>query len=150
MKTRANIFETNSSSTHSFVLRDKNPDYIIPVINNIKTYKISCGEYGWGYEKLTSWQERAEYLATYAVTCGGPEAIAKFEKEMSDYLKVPVKIAMPREISYDDGESYSYKEYENDYIDHQSVDYAAKMFEDIKTTVFSKNGMIEIDNDNHG
>ena len=149
MKIRSNIFETNSSSTHSFVLKDKNPDYIIPVIEDYTdVYKISCGEYGWGYERLTTWWERAEYLATYAVTQGGPEAIKRFEKEMSNYLKIPVKIIMPKMIKY--GENNEYQDYEDAYIDHQSVDRAAKMFEDIKTTIFAKTGFIEIDNDNHG
>jgi hypothetical protein len=139
MKIRNNIFETNSSSTHSFVISGDKPDFIIPNIKQ-KAIIVQCDDYGWGPRKLTTWMQRAEYMATYAALYGGDEAVNKFETEMSDYLKVPVHIAMPRKNEYGD---YDY------YIDHQSIDYAKRMFENLKQTVFAKNAYISIDNDNH-
>lgn len=138
MKIRHNIFETNSSSTHSFVIYKSNTDYIAPEITD-DIVIIQCSEYGWGPHKLTTWIERAEYMATYAATCDEPNAVKKFEKEMSDYLKVRVKIAMPRKNRYD---------YYDACIDHQSIERAAEMFKDLKNTVFAKKAYILIDNDN--
>lgn len=138
MKIRHNIFETNSSSTHSFVLYNAKTDYIIPEITE-DIVVIQCDSYGWGYDELKSWRSRAEYMATYAALYGGPETIKKFENELSDYLKVPVKIAMPKKNKYD---------YYDECIDHQSIDKATEMFENLKQTIFAKNGIIIISNDN--
>lgn len=141
MQIRDSIFETNSSSTHSFVIRpDKlinNEEYEqVEFKRKPKIMYIPTGGFGWGYEELSDWKDRASYLATYAYEINDQtereSAIAEFEEVMSKYLLVPVKIRW----------------YENSHIDHQSLDVAEELFKDIINTVFRKNGVIIIDNDN--
>lgn len=131
MQIRHKIFETNSSSTHTLVFKPGSLDYEAITIKN-RRIEFCPQEYGWGHEKLETWYKKAEYMATYAAIYGTISDIRNFEKVVSDYIKVPVKIVTT------DVEGY---------IDHQSVDSAAKMFQNLKETIF-RPGIIFIDNDN--
>jgi hypothetical protein len=55
---RKNVFETNSSSTHSICIANTS-DLIIP--NEIE---FKFGEFGWEIDKLSSIEEKASYLYT--------------------------------------------------------------------------------------
>lgn len=132
MQIRHKIFETNSSSTHTLVFKPGSLDYEATTIKN-KRIEFCPQEYGWGHEKLETWYKKAEYMATYAAIYGTISDIRNFEKVVSDYIKVPVKIVTT------DVEGY---------IDHLSVDRAAKMFKNLKETIF-RPGIIFIDNDNN-
>ena len=56
---RNGVFETNSSSTHSIVLADKNVEPGLFV-------DFAMGEFGWGFDKLATTDEKASYLYTAA------------------------------------------------------------------------------------
>ena len=62
---RKNVFETNSSSTHSLVIskRDRSYDYEGLIIAD-GVLHISFGEYGWGPAILKSPHEKLSYLIT--------------------------------------------------------------------------------------
>lgn len=57
---RSKAFETNSSSTHCLVLTDDSTKYF----NSYIPEKISFGEFGWGYETLSSAQDKLSYILT--------------------------------------------------------------------------------------
>lgn len=60
-KVRKNVFETNSSSTHSICIA-KNVDYDIP-----KELHFEFGEFGWEHDTLNTTSEKASYLYTGVV-----------------------------------------------------------------------------------
>lgn len=65
LKIRNGMFETNSSSCHSFIKgNDPNPRI---VKDNDLNIILGVGEYGWGYDELNVWLEKADYLAIEAV-----------------------------------------------------------------------------------
>lgn len=57
---RNKAFETNSSSTHCLVLTGESKEYF----NSFIPDKISFGEFGWGYETLSSAQDKLSYIVT--------------------------------------------------------------------------------------
>jgi len=130
---RFNVFETNSSSTHSLVTGTE----------EIKKYTfdgdelvLSGGEYGWGIEDLTTWQEKANYLAVEAF-------IDTYKKHM---LVAALRMMFPditiRFIQEADDFCY---------IDHQSSDVVWSDLhnaDDVYKLLFS-NAVIHLDNDNH-
>ncbi len=57
---RNKAFETNSSSTHCLVLTGESGDHF----NSFIPDKISFGEFGWGYETLSSARDKLSYIVT--------------------------------------------------------------------------------------
>jgi hypothetical protein len=70
---RQNVFETNSSSTHSLTISNKalKPSTLSP--DPYKAIEVSFGEYGWGPDTLTTQEERLSYLCTmfWELECKG-------------------------------------------------------------------------------
>ena len=62
IKIRRGMFETNSSSTHTIIVTDRKTEP-----GNLVDFSI--GEFGWGFKKLTSIDEKASYLYTMACYC---------------------------------------------------------------------------------
>ena len=56
---RQSCFETNSSSTHAICIAPSSIQYNIP-----SSVEFGFGEFGWSFDKLSSRQERANYLYT--------------------------------------------------------------------------------------
>ena len=56
---RKNVFETNSSSTHSISISKLN-DYILP-----KEINFTFGEFGWEFSKYTSSFDKASYFKIF-------------------------------------------------------------------------------------
>ena len=136
-KTRHSIFETNSSSVHTLTLGSQPTPKIIDD-ETLETIYLGSGSYGWGYEKLTTWMEKADYLAIEAI-----EDEAK--KEM---LFGALLIAYPKYLfkfdEDDDGEA-------SGYIDHQSYEEVwseLNSTEEVFAFLFGSSD-IKIDNDNH-
>lgn len=139
MQTRNKVFETNSSSSHSIVV-DNGLDFVVPEISG-DTISIFGGEFGWGYDELNTWEERASYAYTYAKEYGKSEDIEMLRSVIEEYTNKKVVFETR------DGESYPFG-----YIDHQSVDEAETIFdspENVKNVIFGKGSYIIIDNDNH-
>jgi hypothetical protein len=140
---RKSVFETNSSSSHTVAVDERGADY--PAVNvSGPVLSIEPGEYGWGYDELRSWSERASYAYTYAVNYGTSEDLDTLREVLEDFTKVPVKFSK---------HDYEDEYYQTGYIDHQSVDEAATIFrydaEYIKNFIFGTSSYVIIDNDNN-
>lgn len=98
-KIRYGIFESNSSSSHSLSFSPNMKEDNVAYDKN--TLTLGFGEYGWVYEELVTWQDKADYL--------GVEA--RDDKDKNKMLTNVLKKRFPSiEIEY----------YDNGYIDHQS------------------------------
>lgn len=146
---RNNVFETNSSSTHTITISsdnyiDKNLHYRDNVIN------IYFGEFGWEVEKYTDFYSRASYAITL---CKYDEN--KFNQVVdmiSSYFDgLKVLVIQTNGVSIE-----SYDELDIDfagYVDHQSWDESHdEIFtssESLYDFLFSDNSYFNTDNDNH-
>lgn len=143
------VFETNSSSMHSFTISEA------PELNVITpkdwVIEIQFGEFGWGYDTYNDPETMMSYIATYLFNKTDPfvpdivegkyvwnnEEIKKFESIIKDQTGATT-------IIYRLGDKYN----PFWYIDHQSRGIADKAREDCFNFIFKKTTLI-IDNDNH-
>lgn len=162
---RSGVFETNSSSTHSLVLRDKST----PLSDSYLTVQddgyvhVSFGEFGWGYDVLDSQEEKLSYLCTMAAYSDNNMASNEDFYKTPDFMAINEAIQnrcdcngviVDTEISkYVGADGASWPNFDG-YIDHQSVYTSLQSFLDgydttIEEVVFSFGAEIIIDNDNH-
>lgn len=142
---RQNVFETNSSSTHSVSIAygSRNELREIPIPDSDGIVWVCTGEYGWEQATYSSLEDRLSYAATYALNYGKEAELTAILKEYSG----------ASEIYYDGAvftETEDYGQY--GYIDHQSVDEAAEIFtskENLECFLFNPNSYFTTDNDNH-
>lgn len=135
---RTGVFETNSSSVHTLSIgRSKKSTYeYLPPPGGVVV--ITGGDYGWGYERLDTWLEKADYLATDAQYREG-KYLDLLRQALMDGLGggVEVKIAVD----------------EDSYVDHQSIgevwDTILQDRIDLQEFLFNPKYSIIIDNDNH-
>jgi len=72
-KIRNKIFETNSSSSHSLIIENKENQITHSYSefnlrpNNEGYIQLSFGEFGWGYETLRNQEDKLSYLLTMAM-----------------------------------------------------------------------------------
>lgn len=161
LKIRNNVFETNSSSTHSIAISKKSRGYSYDLPVEDGCLKLRCGEFGWGPCLLRTPYDKLTYILTYLI-CDlldneGMDSYIKFGSD--DYYKALDLIAEDDDINsllesikeecsdieefefgFDDGY------YAFGYIDHQSFDMIKD--EDFIDVIFNNNIMIIIDNDN--
>ena len=138
MKTiRAAIFESNSSSSHSLTVGGKalnvtRKDY------KGTPYVLAGGEYGWGYDELSTPDEKINYLAV--------EAWQRDNQTQKDWI---TEILQDKfncgEVQFEEGSA------ESSYIDHQSQ---GRIWSEIQTKadlcdVVFGSSTITIDNDNN-
>lgn len=152
IKIRENVFETNSSSTHSVAVSSKDRGYSheMPVDENGTLY-IQLGEYNWGPDILYTPYDKLCYVMSYLsqnyssveefaedVDTG---AINPIVEEIDCYLKgncgVSNVVIKKVDNSWNDGLGY---------IDHQSV--GSLYHEDMIDLIFNNSKIILIDNDN--
>lgn len=143
---RHNVFETNSSSSHSITVGGEvMADFGISeqvLRDGVMDITLS-GEYGWGFDTFSSTTDKLEYLLLLAID-SYPSNIES-EIENSKQAKRVISVfenttGLKLNISYDDG-----------YVDHQSRDVADNVLEDeelIKVFLFSKQSYFETGNDN--
>lgn len=131
MKTiRSNVFETNSSSTHSLTLIE-GPSWSTMIPNSGDKLIICGGEYGWGYEMLDDPYSKASYAYQDGVS---KKLIKKVIKDYTGISKVKLK-------GKKDG-----------YVDHQSIGTVSKKIyseEDLRIFIFNDSSYVTTDNDNH-
>lgn len=131
MKTiRSNVFETNSSSTHSLTLVE-GPSWSTMVPNYGDKLIIHGGEYGWGYDVLEDPYSKASYAYQDGVS---KKLIKQVIKDYTGISKVKLK-----------GKKHGY-------IDHQScgtVRSIIKSEEDLRIFIFNEASYVTTDNDNH-
>lgn len=140
-KIRKNVFETNSSSSHSISIENRD-EYYKPTNEYFET-TISYGEYGWGYKKLNTIREKLEYIITATQYYDAAEELyLKWIKEVyENYTNNTLKI----------------NDHYKGFIDHQSqhkldeyfVNNEEEFKENMKEIIFNKKYSIIIDNDNH-
>ena len=152
IKIRENVFETNSSSTHSVAVSSKDRGYSheMPVDENGTLY-IQLGEYNWGPDILYTPYDKLCYVMSYLsqnyssveefandVDTG---AINPIVEEIDCYLKgncgVSNVVIKKVDSSWGDGLGY---------IDHQSV--GSLYDENLIDLIFNNSKIILIDNDN--
>ena len=138
---RQGVFETNSSSTHSVVIA-KGGKYDLtqlPALDENGNLEITSGEFGWEIETHTSVYEKITYAATFAKNYGSQ--IEMLTRVLKEYTGA-------KEVKYIKQDDY----YDFGYIDHQSVDEAASIFDSKESLVnflFNPASYFETDNDNH-
>ena len=133
MKTiRTSTFETNSSSSHSLTISRANNSAKLNFKGKDVTF--SGGEYGWGYDDLTTPFEKMEYIAQEIIITNNTKLKEWFESILED--------CNCGEIIYNNADGY---------IDHQScgtVNRDVSSKEELFDLIFGS-GRIIIDNDNH-
>jgi len=138
MKTiRKEVFETNSSSSHSITIYVDNP---IPLQLRQEVLEIECGEFGWEHEIYNDFTSKAEYAATFAKNYGSPE----YENMLKEVI---LEFTDAKEVKIIKSDDY----YEWGFIDHQSIDEAANIFISKKHLIgflFDRFSSVETDNDN--
>jgi hypothetical protein len=143
--TRVSVFETNSSSTHSFSLGEGDyvPDKMFVDENGVVT--IETGEFGWEEEVYRDAYTKASYLATYLQNLDGPHA-HDLKKKFTWYIKNAITKNTNAKTVVIEHSPFAY-------IDHQSLDRPAKIFEGKLATVerfiFHPGSRLKTDNDNH-
>jgi hypothetical protein len=142
---RKGVFETNSSSMHSVHIEKGQVPYKTIEPDSSGEIQVNSGEYGWNGDNLTTPLERAEYAFTYIQYDARSSDLKEMLKEvMEEHTGAKVVFEEPTKNKEDwqtDG-----------YIDHQSTDKAAEVFESkqtLKDFIFGANSYVEIDNDNH-
>lgn len=168
MKTiRKSVFETNSSSVHSLSISNDdrmcNPNYLNGYF----------GEFGWGYEVLSTPEERLSYLLVALANLSGANNYnVKFEDGKNillDYDAFKWTEEVVREktgsgILFDWENISKGKYYPFGYIDHQSISYNSEVpnvlvdfwseekdvfYKNISDFIFNNKYSVSIDNDNH-
>lgn len=151
-KIRRNIFETNSSSSHSIVISiddDGNGDYCYNFWDcEDGVLNLYPGDFNWGLNTHRDPYTKASYIYTYALRKPDDyerEAILKRLKGViKDMANLHVEFCL---LDEDKGKSS-----EEGYIDHESVDVGdkvAKTEEQLIEFLFNTNIILLIDNDNH-
>lgn len=153
---RREVFETNSSSSHSIAIKGKDNN-MIEVLKNRYSGKQICivlGEYDWGYDKLKTFEERLSYIVTMIVSCSGlsyldstkAEDIYELEgfKEVEKILKE--KIGCNFVVIEENNISDCYVDHLSCYSLHEFLDKFGLTLEDY---LFNDKYCVIIDNDNH-
>jgi hypothetical protein len=144
-KIRQNVFETNSSSSHSISISEKNDSDLMDntlIPNEDGNIILLGGEFGWDIEDFHDAQTKASYMAIYA-TEWAREECEEFTKILKDVIQ---KQTGCKEVIFKLGG--------DSYIDHQSVDsedyhYVFYNPEELRQFIFNKESYLHTDNDNH-
>lgn len=141
---RNNIFETNSSSSHSLVISDDpeiiNDGTIIPDEEGV--VYLNGGQFGWGYEKYADALTKANYCAVDAMYYESESRIDNIKEAICNIVKCS-NVQFNFSFDYDDS-NWSY-------IDHQSLGTSTDELysvADYKNFIFNPNCKLILDNDN--
>ena len=136
---RQSVFETNSSSMHSLTIQGKDMVEFKVKTDELRPWNVSYGEFGWGYDKLNTPEEKLSYLITEYQD--DEEMIDMINEALIEYTGSPLSIKIRRNDWYPKG-----------HIDHQSQGMIREYITDkqsIIDIVFNRECTIIIDNDNH-
>lgn len=133
-QTRYNVFETNSSSTHSISIAASSDGVYetLPVDDNGVVH-LRGGEFGWGWCKYRDAETKANYCAITVYDCDDKRSM------LVDVIK---EVTGATEVLFDLNASY---------IDHQSNHVAYKAFESketLKEFIFNPKSVLRTGNDN--
>ena len=154
IQVRNNLFETNSSSTHSVVIskKDRGWYYDLPVDEN-GVLTIQFGEFGWGPEILRNPMDKLSYWITdhapryfdgRNMTWDEVLMELKQNKYFQELEKL-IKSVCPqvKEIQYARNDDY----YQCGYVDHESC--GTSYVKDLLGFIFNNAYAVVIDNDNN-
>lgn len=141
LKKRNKVFETNSSSTHSITVSDRNNgEYNLPITVKPDWY----GEFGWQWETWSSIEEKLAYMIRCLI------AYDYTEETLQDKIK-PIQERL-HNLGID-FELPTYDDWQDGYVDHE--DWYQEEMEDIYNNdndllnfLLSENSYIEGGNDN--
>lgn len=156
IKIRKNVFETNSSSTHSLVVsnKERSYDYELPVEDGVLT--IPFGEFGWGPDILVDPIDKLSYLITDRINIYDiPEDIKNDEDAIQELIMESEAIqeivdviksccSNVDEVRFELGDSWN----PFGYVDHQSCGTSREDGLSIEEIAFSNKVIIMISNDN--
>jgi len=108
---RRNVFETNSSSTHSLCVTKNNI-----LDQKQESLNFSIGEFGWEENTLDSPSEKASYLYTAILVCDGKMDCLESVKNALNNNGIEYEFEEP---NFDD----EYRYLNNGYIDHSGEIY---------------------------
>ena len=128
LRIRENIFETNSSSAHSIVLRQKYNENSVEknlkafneiVSKNNNTYVLDKeGQYSCNFRYIHTWREKLKYaIIFYHIHHDNNEKIINIDENDEYVLSKLKEVSNIESISYVDKKEF----YEESYIDHASV-----------------------------
>jgi hypothetical protein len=148
---RCNVFETNSSSSHSITIADRYyhkdniPEELFETIEQDEYGEITLtgGEFGWSYDQYSDALTKANYAAIDSYHCPiMQQMLIEVIMEHTGCAKVVI------DINFD----WSVSANAVSYIDHQSQNLTHDYFsskELLKSFIFDSNYILTIDNDNH-
>ena len=141
MKIRKGMFETNSSSTHTIVVADRNCEP-----GNLVDFRI--GEFGWEFERLDTIDEKASYLYTMACELTGRDVYQDLYEVLVKY-GIECSCSLPAVIKKYDGFPYL----DNGYVDHagEGRDFVERMLSHEHALIrylFSPGSFVITGNDN--
>ena len=169
---RNSVFETNSSSCHSLALtkgdngeRSLSKLYTDYQLDENGNLHFNVGEYGWGFEVLSNFQQKLAYVMTYAILKGSYYDFLDLMKSLHNVTQFNQLYFRDQLVGYWDDEENQFKfsGYYSDvddlernigdaYIDHDSLDLLngiIKNEDKLKNLLFVSDSEIVIDNDNH-
>lgn len=136
---RKNVFETNSSSSHSISLAGDAKDFVLDTIYPDQNGKIELigGEFGWEWFKHNDAITKANYAAVDF------QGIDSLEDMLKDVL---MEHTGAEEIVFKFSDDYEDANWS--YIDHDSAGTAPRTKEELKDFIFNKNSWLFGGNDN--
>jgi len=145
---RKNVFETNSSSTHSISISSAGTDIDYMKPNEEGNIILGGGEFGWEEETYNDAWTKANYCLQDIVHVGwGEDAKNEIDKDKWNMLQEVIKTHTGcSEVIID------WKEVKDGYIDHESSGTTYEAFESKESLfnfIFNKSSVLEMDNDNH-
>ena len=153
---RKSVFETNSSSSHSFSIPTEDEfdskgktlfTDLLSIRKDNSSFYLYCDEFGWGEDVFTDAKTKLSYLVTYLFSGEGGNIKGVCEStEYKMLLNVLYRYCRiePERVVPPLGDL--------GYIDHQSRGVADDIFESekkIAAFLFNPNSELVIDNDNH-
>lgn len=143
------VFETNSSSTHSIcITKNRNSELAYPT-----SLRFRCDEYGWGFERLNTPEDKASYLYSSFLSVYEKKDAEKAKSEIWQMLgSVGVECEFDEAVyhNYDSG-TYCV----NASVDHAGADDHAKFVNSVIRNkgrllryLFSEQSFVLIGNDN--
>ena len=146
---RKNIFETNSSSTHSIVIGNNGEDIYADLP---KQLEFHGDEFGWEHELHTDTQSKANYLFTSLIYTHDPYGYMERIKEILSKWGIEATFDEIVKKKYDSG-YVRYDTANGDYVDHgdENTDLVKALCEDealLMNYLFSDGSYVETSNDN--
>lgn len=134
MKIRKQIFETNSSSSHSITICNDIKNYVLDYIDpdDDGSITLTGGEYGWQWDYFNDAREKANYCA---------QTFHNHEAELQLLTEVLIEQTGADQIIFD---LYGYVDHDSDGVAFE----AAINKETLKNFIFNKNSYLYLGNDN--